>query len=152
MPLIFPSFFFASILHMLEEYFYPGGFMDLMQRMNPRFAPLVTARMAVVFNGLQLVLCLVAILVWRIAFIFAMSIAGLLFINGLVHLGTCLRIRGYAPGVVTGALLYLPLSAYAYALALRSGQLTPGGVALTLLLGLLYQALPISYLVLAGSW
>jgi len=45
--------------------------------------------------------------------VFSMSVAGLLFINGLMHIIGCIRVKGYAPGVITGALLYVPLSVYA---------------------------------------
>lgn len=48
------AFLAASLLHMGEEYFYPGGFMDIMKRLNLRFAPLITVPMAVIINSLQL--------------------------------------------------------------------------------------------------
>ncbi len=63
----------------------------------------------------------------------------------------CIRTKGYAPGVITGVLLYMPLSVYAYYLSIHSGQLTLNGVIATSILGLLYQAIPISYLVLASA-
>jgi hypothetical protein len=151
MEWIFGAFFVVSVIHMGEEYFYPGGFMDIMKNFNPRFAPLVTVPMAVIINGLQLVLCIVAIAVGKNAIVFSMSVAGLLFTNGLMHIMGCLRVKGYAPGVVTGLLLYLPLSAYAYYFFIGSGQLTMNGVIVTGALGLLYQALPISYLALAST-
>ena len=146
MTWIFPAFLAASAVHMLEEYGYPGGFPDLMKRMNPRFAAHVTTPFAVLINGLQLLLCAVAIAVGGRPLVFSMSIAGLLFINGMVHLGACTRLGKYTPGAITGALLYLPLSIYAYGALIRSGALAPGAALLTGLLGLLYQAVPIAYL------
>lgn len=151
MDWVFAAFFGASILHMTEEYFYPGGFMDVMKRLNPRFAPFVTVPMSVVINGLQLVLCILAIVVGSKFLIFSMSVAGLLFLNALVHILGCIRVRGYAPGVITGLLLYLPLSTYAYYLFITSGQLTPSQLLATGLLGLMYQAVPLGYLVLASA-
>jgi hypothetical protein len=148
---IFPAFLFASMLHMTEEYFYPGGFMQFMKHLNPGYAPFVTIPMAVIVNVLQLVFCVIAILLGRNGLIFSMSIAALLFINGLAHIAGCIKVRGYAPGVGSGALLYLPLSLYAYSLFLRTGQLTPNQVVITGLLGLLYQAVPIVYLSLARA-
>ena len=152
MDWIFGGFLAASILHMVEEYFYPGGFMDVMKGFNPKFAPFVTPRMAVIINGLQLLFSMLAMIVGRNLPIFSMSIAGLLFINALMHIGACVRIKGYSPGVVTGALLYLPLSIYAYALFLGSSQLTWGGILITGLLGLLYQAIPIGYFLSAAEY
>ena len=150
MDWIFGGFLGASILHMVEEYFYPGGFMELMKGFNPKFSRFVAVRMAVIINGLQLVLCVLAMIVGRNQPVFSMSIAGLLFINALMHIGASARRKGYAPGVVTGLLLYLPLSIYAYGLFLNSSLLTAGGILATGLLGLFYQAIPIGYLTLAN--
>ena len=151
MDWIFGGFLAASILHMGEEYFYPGGFMDLMKSLNPRFARFVTVRMAIIFNGLQLVLCVFVIVVGNKLPVFSMSIAGLLFINALIQIGACVRTQGYAPGVMTGVFLYLPLSIFAYALFIGSSRLTLGDIILTGFLGLLYQALPIGYMAVARA-
>ena len=35
---IFGAFLGASLFHMGEEYFYPGGFMGFMKRLNPKFS------------------------------------------------------------------------------------------------------------------
>ena len=151
MAWIFSIFFLISVMHMGEEYFYPGGFMDIMKRLNPKFAPLVTVPVAVIFNGMQLLLCLGAIVIGKSALTFSMSIAGLLLTNGLMHIIGCFRIKGYAPGVVTGVLLYMPLSLYAYYIFVSSGQLTQNRVIVSVALGLLYQAVPIGYLALANA-
>jgi hypothetical protein len=148
---IFSAFLIASIIHMGEEYLYPGGFMGLMKRLNPKLAPIMTTPAAVIINGLQLLLCIAAIAIGRNALVFSMSVAGLLFINGMVHIVGCVRVKGYAPGVITGVLLYTPLSVYAYYLFISSGQLTPSGSVVTGLLGLLYQAVPLGYFALAGA-
>jgi hypothetical protein len=147
MGYIFIAFLVISMIHMGEEYFYPGGFMDSMKRLNPRFAHKVTTPMAVIINGLQLLLCIAAIVVGKNNLIFSMSVAGLLFINGLMHIMGCIRVKGYAPGVITGVLLYIPVSVYAYYLT----QLPLSGVIFTGVLGLLYQAIPIGYFVLSSA-
>jgi hypothetical protein len=151
MKWIFIAFLAVSMIHMGEEYFYPGGFMDVMKRLSPKFAPLVTVPMTVIINGLQLLLCFVAIAIGKKALAFSMSVGALLFINGLMHIMGCVRVKGYAPGVITGVLLYMPLSVYAYYLCISSGQLTLNGVITTAVLGLLYQAVPVSYFVLASA-
>jgi len=148
---VFSAFLIVSMIHMAEEYFYPGGFMDAMKQFNPRFAPLVTTRMAVIVNGLQLLLCIAAIWVGRLSLTFSLSVAGLLFINGLMHLAGCIKVRGYAPGGISGILLYLPLSAYGYYLFATSGQLTLITGVASALLGAAYQAVPISYLTLTSA-
>ncbi len=151
MDWLFAAFLLVSILHMVEEFFYPGGFMSVMKRFNPRFAPFVTVRLAVIMNGLQLVVAALAMVVGRNALAFSLSIAGLVLLNSVMHVGACIRARGYAPGVVTGLGLYLPLSIYAYYVFGASGQLTLTEGLVSILLGALYQAAPIGYLALAGT-
>ena len=151
MTWIYIAFLLVSMAHMAEEYLYPGGFMDFMKRLNPRFKPVITTRMAVIVNGLQLLLCVALIVMGRHTLVFGLSVATLLLVNGLVHIGGCFRIRGYAPGVFTGALFYLPLSLYAWRVGISSGQLTVMGMLASVLLGLLYQAVPIGYLALAST-
>jgi len=146
---IFFAFLLVSMLHMGEEYFYPGGFMDVMKRLNPKFAQLVTVPMAVIINDLQLLLCIIAIVVGENGIVFSMSVAGLLFTNGLMHIMGCVKAKGYAPGVITGVLLYIPVSVYAYLLSIHLGLLTLNELIVTGVLGLLYQAVPIGYLVSA---
>ena len=150
MEWIFTAFLGASIIHMVEEYFYPGGFMDVMKRLSPKLAPLVNTPMAIIINGLQLFLCIAAIVIGQKALTFSMSIAGLLFINSWMHIMGCTRTKGYAPGAITGVLLYMPLSVYAYYVFIHSGQVTLTDVIATGVLGSLYQAIPISYLAVAS--
>ena len=146
---VFTAFLIVSILHMGEEYLYPGGFMDFTKRLNPGIAEYITIRFAVIINALQIVLCLVALAVWKTALVFAMSVAGLLFFNGLVHLAAGIRTKGYVPGVGTGVLLYLPISLYAYVSFCMLGQLSLAGVIASALLGILYHGIPVGYLALS---
>jgi hypothetical protein len=150
MDWIFSVFLGISLIHMGEEYLYPGGFTDLMKRINPNFAPRITASFAVIMNGLQLLLCLVAIAIGRNNLAFSLSIAGLLFFNGLIHLTASLRVKRYAPGVITSITLYLPFSVYAYVLFWNTGQLTLLEALSSGLLGILYQVVPVSYLALSS--
>jgi hypothetical protein len=148
---IFAAFLAASALHMGEEYFIPGGFMEVMKRFNPRFAPYVTVPSAIAINGLQLLLCAAAIPFGAKYPVFGMSVAALLGLNGIVHVGACIRERGYVPGVVTGVFLYLPLSIYAYSLFIGSGRLAAIGALFSIALGLLYQAVPMAYFFIASA-
>lgn len=111
--------------------------MDCMKRLNPKFALRVTMPVAAIINDLQLLLCAFAIAIGKSAPAFSMSVGALLFINGLMPIMGCAIVKGYAPGVITGGLLYLPLSVYAYHHAITSGQLTRNGVILSAVLGIL---------------
>ena len=147
---IFPAFVGAAVLHVLEEYFYPGGFPNFMKKNSPVFAPFVTTTFAILINGLFLVLCVLGAIFGARSLVFGLSIASFLIFNGLTHLGGSLRVGKYAPGMVSGLLLYLPLGITAYTLFLRSGQLLLPQVLLSVLLGITYQFIPVGYLGLAA--
>ena len=145
MTWLFAGFLIASMLHMVEEFFFPGGFMAVMKRMNPAFASFVNVPAAIVINGLQLLLCIIVIFVGVNNLAFSLSAAVLLFINGLMHLGGAIRLKGYAPGVITGSVLYIPLSVYSFYYFAASGQLNAGDAAIAGVLGILYQLVPLIY-------
>lgn len=150
MSWIFDTFILAGMLHVLEEYYYPGGFPDFMKRMSPAFAPFVTTSFAIIINGLFLLLCILASIVGKKMLVFSLSIAALLFTNGLVHILGSLRARRYAPGLITGVLLYIPLGITAYSLFWNLGELSINQGIFSLLLGLAYQVVPVGYLAMAS--
>ena len=147
---IFSAFVVAAVIHVLEEYAYPSGFSDWMRSLNPRFAPWITARFAVIINGLFLLLCVMGAIVASKSLVFSLSVAGLLLFNGLTHLAGTIRAKRYAPGVVSSVLLYVPLSLYAFYLFASAGRLTLAGSVIVGLVGVLYQAVPIGYLGLSS--
>jgi hypothetical protein len=146
---IFLAILAAAVLHVLEEYVWPGGFPAFMKRMAMRFAPAVTTPFAVVVNGAFLLLCLAAAIAGRGAPVFGLSVAALLIINALTHIGGGIRARRYAPGLITGTLLYLPLGVYAFYAALTEGWATSRQALTAGLLGLAYAAVPLLWLGLA---
>jgi hypothetical protein len=147
---IFPAFLGASIVHMVEEYQYPGGFPDYMKRISPRFAPLITPKFAIVINGLQLVLCGVALAVGDRNLVFSLSVAGLLLTNALMHLGGTIRTKRYVPGVLSGVLLYMPLSLFAYVSFIGAGRVSAVEIVASGLVGLGYQAVPVIWLAVSS--
>jgi hypothetical protein len=148
---VFWAFVGAAAIHVVEEYKYPGGFIELMRRLNPMWAPLVTVKFAAIINALFLLLCVVGALMASKVLLFSLSVAGLLFVNTLSHIMGAVRVKGYAPGVVSAVLLYLPLSSYAYYHFVSSGQLSVQGGIVSGLLGALCNAVPVVYLVLSRA-
>ncbi len=130
---------------MVEEYVYPGGFTEFMKRFNPKFAPFISLPVVIAINGLQVLACISAIVVGRSSLAFSMSVASLLFINGLIHVGGCIRSKGYVPGVITGMFLYIPLSSFAYFYYLDSGEMALQSLFVSVVLGLFYQTFPPGY-------
>jgi hypothetical protein len=146
---VFWAFLGASIVHIFEEYKYPGGFPDYLKRANPRFATAITTKFAVVINGLQVVLCVAAMAVGDRNLIFSLSVAGLLLLNALMHIGGTIRTKHYVPGVISAGVIYAPLSLLAFYAFGRAGQISGADLAISLLLGGLYQAVPVAYLIWA---
>jgi hypothetical protein len=146
---VFYALFGAALLHVVEEYAFPGGFPDFMRKMAGRFASSVNTAFALIINGLFLILCLAGALFSAQAPLFSLSVAGLCGINGLSHLAGTLRTRRYVPGLATGLLLYLPLAIWAYAAYFWAGLATPRQAAGTILVGLAFQFVPVVYLGLA---
>lgn len=114
----------AASLHIVEEFFLPGGFAEWDRRNRPDYARTITRRLHIIVNALLLLLCLqVATLGFTAAGVATwLGLMALLASNGLWHLVGAIRTRSYSPGMVTGLLLYLPLAIYGYAGFLRSGQ------------------------------
>jgi hypothetical protein len=136
----------ASLLHVGEEYVWPGGFLGFMQRVAPSFTVgVATPGLAVVVNGLMVVGLVVAALVGPAVPSFALSGVALVAVNGLGHLAAVVRTRGYAPGVVTGGLVYLPVAVAAYTVFGLAGRLTVGVVVVSVLLGVAYNLVPLAW-------
>ena len=141
----------AAAIHVVEEFVYPGGFLDSMRDFHPEFAPSVTVRFAVIINSLFLLLCVAGAIVASRSLVLSLSVASLLFLNALMHIVGVVKAREYMPGVISGVVLYLPLSLYAYYLSVGSGQLSLLGSVTSGLLGVLYQAIPAGYLALSSA-
>lgn len=142
MSWVYVGFLIAAILHVFEEFVFPGGFLVFIKKMTPQFAPFATPAFAIAINGLFLLLCGIGVLIGRSVPVFGLSIAALVGINGVIHLGGAVRNHGYTPGLVSGVLLYLPLAVTAYAGYLGSGQLSVGQGIVAFLLGAAFQLVP----------
>lgn len=92
------------ILHIAEEYW--TGFPDWMSRMGVPF----TQKELLILNGVGLVAMIVAVsLPWRWV---VTTLAGIVFLNGVLHATVSLVTRSYSPGLATGVLLWIPLGLY----------------------------------------
>jgi hypothetical protein len=132
--------FVAACLHITEEFFLPGGFADWDRRYRPEFAGSITSRLHIVMNVLLLVLAydVFATRHHHIGPLMWMTVAALLFTNALWHLRGAWKTRRYSPGMVTGTLLYIPMTIYGYLYFLRSGATTVGTALLGFAIGSSY--------------
>lgn len=114
------------IFHILEEYF--GGFYAWLARVVGVTPPLQFPKWDALFLAVMIAGIAVAMLrpSWRwLALIFALASA----MNGLTHLIAGILTMSYSPGVISGAVFWLPLGGYTLYLAykgLRPAQFVLG--------------------------
>jgi hypothetical protein len=111
----FPLYIFVfAVLHVTEEYVFPGGFMEWAKGKIPRVAERITVKMAIVVNGIFLLLCFAGVLFGGRYPMFALSIAGLILVNGIIHVLSSIVTKSYSPGLITSLVLYIPYSVYSF--------------------------------------
>jgi hypothetical protein len=130
----------AAILHMCEEFVYPGGFPDWYRRYRVN-ASRITSRFLVIINSLLLIACVDIGILGRTSagVVYWLTISALLCCNGIWHAWASHRSRSYSPGVVTGVIIYLPLAVYGYSHFLRSQTVSVGTALIAILIGGSYQ-------------
>ncbi|HLI32084.1 MAG TPA: HXXEE domain-containing protein [Solirubrobacteraceae bacterium] len=117
------------MLHQIEEWVWPDGFMAWMNREVLRSSsdtgPLTAARACAVnvYGGWGM--SALAIAGRRRAPALVAALAGSHLANAALHLGYALRRGRWNPGAITAALLLAPWSALVLARQTRSGQLRP---------------------------
>lgn len=149
MGTIFWAFVPVALLHIFEEYRFPGGFPVAMKRMRPEWEAIITPGIHIAINTAFVLLVLTGALVGERNLVFSLSVAGLLFFNAILHLVGTVRGGRYMPGLITAVALYIPLSSYAFATYLCMGMISVAGLGTAAGLGLIYQLLPPAYLSLA---
>ena len=114
------------MLHVTEEFLFPGGFIEWYQELVPSKAAGVRPGYLVWINTLMIGVCVFPVAfgetphgigVWYTV----TAIAG---INACFHIIGVFKLKKYSPGVVTGVLLYLPLSVYGTWYLLSSGDIS----------------------------
>lgn len=115
------------MFHQFEEYVLPGGFKDYFN--NNIYNPFGLIRNKLTDKAILYVnvivgwgLAVIVIVFFNNNVIAVMAVIGIIFINGLLHFFITFKTRYYNPGVVTGAILFIPLMLYA------ANKLTVAGV------------------------
>ena len=144
----------AAALHIGEEFVYPGGFAAWDRMYRPAIAGSITPGLHVVVNALLLFACAsvgisgmpgAAIVVGGTRFRSSvpaslsapvwLGLAALLFSNAIFHLVGAYRTKRYSPGMVTGALLYVPMAVVGYWHFMSTGEASPLQAAIAACLG-----------------
>ena len=130
------------LLHVTEEFFWPGGFSAWFRAYRPENALSFTPRFAFWINALLVAATLVLGVLgptWSRGASLWLVIVAILGGNALFHIVGVVRMRRYSPGVVTGTLLYLPLCVAGYGYFLQSGAATIGMAVFAFALGASYE-------------
>jgi hypothetical protein len=136
---VFAALVGAAVVHILEEYVYPGGFADAFKKLLPRSSHLFTPKFHLSVNGIFILLCLMSAFIGKANLVLSLSVFGLIFTNAVLHIRGAVVTREYYPGVISGVLIYIPLTLYAYFGFLSSRQITWLQAGLSFLLGVLYM-------------
>src|SRR6185436_3174835 len=121
----------AILLHMTEEFVWPGGFAEWYRHFPPGRVAKVSTRFLVVVNLVFVALALLPPMLGANArgYAYWMLVAAIAAANGVFHLVATLRYRAYSPGLVTGVLLYVPLGVVGASYLLRAHLAAPAVIA-----------------------
>lgn len=136
---IFLALLLAAVIHILEEYIFPGGFAKAFNRLIPGASHLFTVKFHIIVNSVFILICIIATIIGRENYILSMSAFGLIFANAMLHIRGAIIQRGYYPGVLSGMFIYIPLTIYAFTFLITSKQLTWIQAVLSLTLGVLFM-------------
>lgn len=98
----------SVILHMTEEFLYPGGFADDFKSFIKKLGLEINNYQIVTINILFLSLILFVVLFGNNYPLIGLSAVFLAMLNGAAHIIQTVNLKRYFPGVITGTLLYLP--------------------------------------------
>jgi hypothetical protein len=127
----------ASVLHIMEEFVFPGGFPAWDRTYRPEIRTSITPRFHLVVNGLLILICTAiglmgasprGVAAW-------LTLASLLASNAIFHLVGTIQTKSYSPGIVTGVALYIPMACYGYLHFLRAHQASAGTAITALVIG-----------------
>ncbi len=138
---------FASLLHIFEEFVYPGGFADWDRAYRPEFTQSITPRFHLMVNALLVLAGLQVgllrdndlkahggavtpahVLTW-------LTLTALLSSNAIWHLKGTLRTKRYSPGLITGLGLHIPLTLFGYAYFVGTHKVSPWIAVVALAIG-----------------
>lgn len=104
----------ASCAHVVEEYLWPGGFLEAAKEAAPEVFAHSSTPIIVGVNAAMIAGCAMGALTRRRSPVLGLAMAGLLFENAVIHGAGSLRLKRYMPGLATGLALYVPLSLKAF--------------------------------------
>ncbi|MBX7152411.1 HXXEE domain-containing protein [bacterium] len=131
----------SAILHITEEFLFPGGFLTWYRHYWPEIAASITPRFLFIINAILIIVCFIPPLIGDPAYGIALwlAIAAILFTNAIFHIQASIRTKIYSPGTVTSVLVYLPLTVFGYWTFITNGQASVGTAVSSFLIGASYH-------------
>ncbi|MCA9903979.1 MAG: HXXEE domain-containing protein [Anaerolineae bacterium] len=141
-----------GLLHTVEEYILPGGFVPWFNltvcRSSEAFLPL-SARRAFLTDGTAALFALPIMFlisagilpVWA-AFFIAMA----LYVNAFLHIGEWIKTARYSPGMLTSLLLIIPGYTWIFSFYLSRALVSPLHIAIAFVVGILMNAVFYAFL------
>lgn len=102
----------AVMLHVTEEFLFPGGFVDWYARLlPPKTLKKNNTGFLVWINTLMMFVCALALYFGNTGLGYTLWYfnAAIAAANACFHLWGAIKLKAYSPGIVTGVLLYIPL-------------------------------------------
>jgi hypothetical protein len=103
-----------TILHIVEEYWIPGGFFQAFKRMMIKVGLEVTVLKIIWINILFLILVSTTVWLGKSNLFLLITTTSLTMINGILHVIKAIQKKQYFPGLVTSLLGYIPLGITAF--------------------------------------
>ena len=133
----------AAVLHIFEEFVFPGGFKDWYKNYKPGITKSISTRFLVLINLGLLILCYdigalknsstgISVILW-------LGVMAMLAANGMWHIKAALKTKKYSPGVATGTIIYIPLAVYGFYYFISSGLAPIVPAIAAIILGASYQ-------------
>ena len=127
----------AIVLHIIEEFVFPGGFLSWHRNYRPQHTRSISPKFAIIINALLLLFSGQVVFlgptpegvaVWLV-------VAAILFSNALFHIRGAVATKSYSPGLITSIILYLPLAVAGYYYFLHAGLASIGTAVVALIMG-----------------
>ena len=118
LPLLAWSLALAALVHIFEEFVFPGGFKTWWCAYRPEIAASVTNRFLVIINTVLVAFSATVALAAQAprgnGVAAWLALAALLAGNAIFHIVGAIQTRRYSPGLFSGIFLYIPLALYGY--------------------------------------
>jgi hypothetical protein len=129
----------SEVLHIIEEFVYPGGFSSWYRNYKQHYNVSATPKYLVIVNAVLIIFSILplflniqqAVGLW-------LSMASVVFFNAIFHIQASLRSRKYSPGTVTSMVLYIPISIYGYWHFISSNYASGTQVVVSSMTGIVY--------------